>query len=363
MRTLGNISLAVGGKRARYLTNRGKYKGSAVVGIVSKFCGPSRKAVRVSKGRCAGVSATSTVTTNVRMVCRSFSVFPGLAMVRGLTFGRMLTRGGGFIGGGRFQGVTRRTIGGVGFSMSLSTEIRALPITSGRLVTVSETLLRGTGLVVVSRPAATLAGERMAHLFKVVRRLGGRNVAVLFISRGLSRMFRVSSDVAVLEDKRGMCRYPTDRVARRGFACCVAKEGVSASRMGRMGSFSGTRGILRIGSLSTGKFRRMDFSLRTKRVLKITKRLKSKHARLDLTLFKVLGPAKNDVYVSNGRIRLGGITRTRGRNVTLIPRSQLARKLFLPRPVCGGVTMADLGRLSNILKDIGRSTRGRLSRR
>lgn len=78
--------------------------------------------------------------------------------------------------------------------------IRELSVAEGRMVTIAKCLWQEPKLVIFDEPTAVLTQNETQILFRIIRDLKKRGVAVIYISHNLEEVFDVCDTVTVLKD-------------------------------------------------------------------------------------------------------------------------------------------------------------------
>ena len=71
-----------------------------------------------------------------------------------------------------------------------------------QLVEIAKALSLEAGILIMDEPTSALTESEVARLFRVIERLRGRGVTVLYISHKLDEVFRLADRIAVLRDGR-----------------------------------------------------------------------------------------------------------------------------------------------------------------
>lgn len=333
---ISGISIAIRPNGIRILLNRGNTNGSAIVGVVDNVCRPSGKRVRISNRAIHVPGIRTTHGLNVTMVRRRLGVIPRLSVVRGL-FLNTLPAGINFVGGDTVGDGTHRTLGLVNLGRSISAPVNRLNITHRRVIRVTGTLVRSTSVLVLSRPATTLAHGRYRRLFIVVKRLGTENINVMFVSRRLSRVTHINSIIAILHSN-GCVSAVSTGTPRSRLIQLVIKHSVR----GRCPQITRrpNGALLRIGSLAhTKTVRRISFSIRTNRIINLTKLINTNHARILHTIFNTSSCSSNSIAISNIRLPGTSVSGAVTTKIKLIPRSHHARNLVLRTSITSGLNL------------------------
>lgn len=224
--TISSISFRVGRKRAFKVINRSNYKGSATKHAVVNLCGHARNSILCSKGgiRAVARGREFTFREGVRVVFRSpcTSLGPQSAIRRVVS--RPVRIRKLCPGGGRQLRQICRLLRSIKLGHSRTGHCpRRFDNKREREVKVTHTLTLSPRFVVTSRPVSTLSMSMRTRMIGLLGKLrGGGNLACLFVTRSLSVIGRVDSEVNIvclkglirLAADRGLCGGPLRPCAR-----------------------------------------------------------------------------------------------------------------------------------------------------
>lgn len=200
-------------KRAVNLINRSNYNGSVASLTVVNLLSPGTEVdnrvllgneglIKYSRHRCGGVH-----NRRVTVVCRSTLDSLGPSVLVGARVGRLA--------GHNNAHDTRRLLRLINLSPghALRSCPRRLSNNRHRHILVTVTLAHSPGLVVTSRPAATLSIAIRGRIVSLLGSLhGGLNFTVIFISRSLTLITGITRSVAIVCTKRIIRRNSAGRV-------------------------------------------------------------------------------------------------------------------------------------------------------
>ncbi|MFB7513487.1 sugar ABC transporter ATP-binding protein [Streptomyces sp. NPDC056144] len=90
--------------------------------------------------------------------------------------------------------------------------VRRLSVAQQQVVEIVKALSVDARIVVMDEPTAALAESEVELLYRLVRRLGERGVAVLYISHRLREIFELASRVTVLKDGAKVATLPIEEL-------------------------------------------------------------------------------------------------------------------------------------------------------
>ena len=80
--------------------------------------------------------------------------------------------------------------------------VRELRVGDQQLIEIAKALSLETDILIMDEPTSALTESEVARLFRVIGRLRGRGVTVLYISHKMDEVFRLADRIAVLRDGR-----------------------------------------------------------------------------------------------------------------------------------------------------------------
>ena len=88
----------------------------------------------------------------------------------------------------------------LGFGLPAGELLSSLTIGQQQLVATARAAMRGTQFLIFDEPTAYLTRQESAQLFKLIRRLQGEGVTIVYISHRMEEVFELADRVSVLRD-------------------------------------------------------------------------------------------------------------------------------------------------------------------
>lgn len=88
----------------------------------------------------------------------------------------------------------------LGFGLPAGALLSSLTIGQQQLVATARAAMRGTQFLIFDEPTAYLTRQESAQLFKLIRRLQGEGVTIVYISHRMEEVFELADRVSVLRD-------------------------------------------------------------------------------------------------------------------------------------------------------------------
>jgi ribose transport system ATP-binding protein len=93
--------------------------------------------------------------------------------------------------------------------------VNSLPSSKKQIVEIAKAISRNAKILIMDEPTAPLAVSEVEKMFKIVKRLQARGVAVIYISHRIEELFVISDKVTVLRDGVFISTKPTQGTYRR----------------------------------------------------------------------------------------------------------------------------------------------------
>jgi len=137
----------------------------------------------------------------IGMVHQHFMLIPGFTVTENIILGKEVTRG---ISLDLHQ--ARRTVGDLaaenGMSIDPDAKTESLSLGTRQWVEILKALYRRVSILIMDEPTAVLTPQEVEELFKIMRRLAGNGVAVVFITHKLKEVMEVADRITIMRRGR-----------------------------------------------------------------------------------------------------------------------------------------------------------------
>ena len=200
-------------------------------------------------------------------LCRNLSVAENIFL------GRELTSRWGVLSRKQQLEKTRQLLAQLEQPIDAESKVEQLPLGQQQIVEIAKALARDVGVLMMDEPTSALSTAEISVLFKIIRDLKARGVAIVYISHRLDELLEISDRVSVLRDGRMVAESPACEVDPRWIV--EKMTGRSETAVEPLGVRNAGSELLRVASLSlrgdTGRLLldNISFSLHAGEVLGI----------------------------------------------------------------------------------------------
>ena len=190
-------------------------------------------------------------------------------------------------------------LGELGVALDGRSAARGLTLAAQQSVEIAKAISLNVRVLIMDEPTASLSAHEVAQLFRLVRDLRAKGVAILFVSHRMEEVFEIADKVTVFRDGRHISTRPRAQATTRGaIADMVGREmGLLQPRPPTVTSdlLLSVRGLARDGA-----FENVSFDLHRGEVLGFAGLIGAGRTDVGLALFGI-EPATSGTIALNGK--------------------------------------------------------------
>ncbi|WP_295954585.1 sugar ABC transporter ATP-binding protein [Rhodoferax sp.] len=140
------------------------------------------------------------IAAGVGIIFQEFSLIPYLTAAENIFLGRFKTNGLGLMRKAEMRQAAQAQFAELGVHIDVDVPVHKLSVAQQQFVEIGKALSLKARILVLDEPTATLTPGVAEHLFKIMRELRAKGVAMIFISHHLDEIFEICDRVSVLRD-------------------------------------------------------------------------------------------------------------------------------------------------------------------
>ncbi|MGQ9760486.1 MAG: sugar ABC transporter ATP-binding protein [Thermogutta sp.] len=206
---LENVNLEVRAGEVHALVGENGAGKSTLMRILSGATSPDRGSIWIDGQPFTPLHPLDARRHGIAMIYQELSLAPHLSVMENILLGIEPTRAG-FIRWSEMKRRAQEALSELGLAdLPLESPVRALPPGLQQMVEIARALVMQAKVVVLDEPTSSLAQDDVARLFRLVRRLQGRGLSVIYISHFLEEVKQISDRFTVLRDGHSVGTGPT----------------------------------------------------------------------------------------------------------------------------------------------------------
>ena len=276
----------------------------------------------------------------------------------------------GFVRRGRMRAEAAAVLRRLGHGdIPVNRKVGRLPAAAKQIVSMGRALSHEAQLLVMDEPSAVLAHDEVANLFRVIRELTARGIAVIYISHRLEEIREIGDRVTVLKDGRtSAVNLParttrTDDLVTRMTGRTIeyvfpqrsqrpedAERAAHAGRLDpaavdRAGSSDEGAPLLDVVGLTRpGEFADVSLSVRAGEIVGIAGLVGSGRSELLETIYGARKARAGEVRLNGRRLSPGQVASAVRAGIGLAPEERKSQALVLEDRIYRNVTLATFAR-------------------
>lgn len=318
---------------------------STLIKVISGVYEPDEGEIVVGGRSYSKLSPIEAIHHGIQVIYQDFSVFPNLTVMENLALTSELSERRKLVNWRRFRQIAEEAVSKINFKIDLDARVADLSVADKQLVAISRALLTETKLIIMDEPTTALTDREVASLFRVVRDLQSRGIAILFVSHKLDEVFEISERFTIIRNGKLVVTTSPEDLTHKKFAQYMTGREVSdetTAPTGELGEIA-----LEAEDLSLqDAFEDVNFALRKGEVLGITGLLGSGRTELALTLFGVFSPDGGELKVAGKPVKLKGIRDAIANGIAYVPEDRLTEGLMLERSIADNIVISEIDDLS-----------------
>ncbi|MEO8260962.1 MAG: sugar ABC transporter ATP-binding protein [Pseudolysinimonas sp.] len=149
----------------------------------------------------------------IRSVYQEIDLLPNLSVAENILLGREPRRRGA-IDWRRMRAEASEALLDLGLSIDPASPLGSHSLAVQQLVAIARATSSDMRVLVLDEPTSSLDADEVAELFRIIRELKERGVAILFVSHFLDQVYEICDRITVLRDGALVGEYLTDELLR-----------------------------------------------------------------------------------------------------------------------------------------------------
>ena len=346
VRALEDVSLSIGRGEIHCLAGENGSGKSTLIKVISGVWQPDQGELLIDGQRIEGMTPRAAIAHGVQVIYQDFSLFGNLSVAENLALSSELQEGRKLVSWRRVRELARRAIDRLGVDLPLDALVETLPTSGKQLVAIARALMSDPRLLIMDEPTTALTGREVAALFRVVRDIQSRGIAVLFVSHKMREMLEISERLTVIRSGRVVAAGPIAEFDEATITRAMTGQEFAAEGY-RWEPTPNAAPLLEVENLTIpGQLEDVSFRVMPGEIIGVSGLLGSGRTELALALFGMQPGYAGRIRIAGQEVRLDSVQRAIGHGIAYVPEDRLTEGLFLAQTIDRNMLATSLGRLS-----------------
>ena len=347
VRALDDVSLAIGRGEIHCLAGENGSGKSTLIKVISGVWQPDRGEILIDGQKAEGMTPRSAIAHGVQVIYQDFSLFGNLTVAENLALSTELQERRLLVSWRRVRAIAEAAIAKLGVDLDLDALVETLPTAGRQLVAIARALMSDPRLLIMDEPTTALTGREVEALFRVVRDIQSRGIAVLFVSHKMREMLEISERLTVIRSGRVVAAGPIADFNEA--AITRAMTGQDIATEGYRWAGPAAVPVLEASGLNIpGQLQDISLRVMPGEIVGISGLLGSGRTELALALFGMKPGYAGEIRLNGRPVRLDNVQAAIAEGVAYVPEDRLTEGLFLTQTIDRNILATSHERLSRL---------------
>ena len=286
------------------------------------------------------------LASGVAMIYQELSLAPDLTVAENIFLGRepLASSVVGLINSRELIERASQLLREYGFRINPRSPVRRLSAADRQLVEITRAIVEARSVIVMDEPTSSLTTHEVEELFRLIRDLRARGLAVVYISHRLEELDVIADTLTILRDGRAVYhgkwgKISTDEMIRHMAGRELTE--IFPPRKAKIGAVK-----LEIRNLTRKpKFSEVSFEARAGEVLGIAGLAGAGRTELVEAIYGAHPADEGEIIVKGDILKVARPSKSVQRGVSLLTEDRKRTGLCLNLPVANNITLANIAKL------------------
>ncbi|MEW6695766.1 MAG: sugar ABC transporter ATP-binding protein [Bacillota bacterium] len=315
---------------------------STLMNIIGGIIKPDAGKIVISDQEVRFHSARDAQEKGISFIHQELTLFPDLDIMSNIFIERFANqRFVHFVDKKNLYQQTAEILQTIELDVSPHTKIKDLSMGERQMVEIARMFIRDTRILVLDEPTSSLTDKEVAVLFKLIRKMTGLGVAVIYISHRLEEIFEITDRITVLRDGETIGTFATAELNQQSLIrhmIGTKMEDQYPKKTHRVG----TENILQVNGLLNHKLRNVSFSLKRGEVVGFTGLLGSGRTDLARAIFGLDKFQSGTILINGREVHVKSPKDAMRHGIALVTENRREEGLILDKSIKENIVMANL---------------------
>lgn len=298
---LRNVDLELRKGEVRALIGENGAGKSTLMKVLLGIHQPDEGEIEYNGSRVSFKKPKDALDAGISMIHQEISLIPTIDVAENIWMGREddFKLSGVFIDVRKRYEATRELLEHLGIDINPKSKVATLSVAQMQLIELARAVSYDSKIIIMDEPTSALTNEEIEILYRVVRELAKRGVAIIFISHKIEEIFAICQSVTVLRDGQyiGTHKLGEELTKEKLIAMIVGRELMDTyqKKPVKIGDT-----VLRVENLSGEAFSDVSFEIRAGEVVGLSGLLGAGRSEIARAIFGIDKRKSGKVFV-NGK--------------------------------------------------------------
>ena len=342
---LKNVTLSIEAGEVHALCGENGAGKSTLIKILTGVVRPDSGMVLLAGRQIVEGDVRAAELAGIAVIHQESTAFSDLNAVDNMFVGREILSWGWTLDHAKMRKQAASLLTGLGESIDLDRPVSQLSLAQRQMISLARALVGNCKLLIMDEPTASLSAREADVLFKLILRLRGEGISVLYVSHRLEEIFSIADRITVLRDGCWVETRPTTEMTRESLIESMVGRPLSAPTVRLQPSEPERTAapLLELQQLSRGDtFDDVSFQLRAGEVLGLGGRVGAGRSEVARAIFGIDDYDEGEILVNGRPLPKGSVSNSLKAGLALVPEDRQHEGLILPLSIRSNISLAVL---------------------
>ena len=341
VKALQNVDMVINQGETRCLAGENGGGKSTLIKVISGFYTPDEGTIEINGKVYKKLTPQQAIREGIQIIYQDFSVFPNLTVAENIALSSERLENKKLVNWKTIREKAKKGLSLVNVQMDLDAKVGDLSVADKQLVAICRALLQDAKLLVMDEPTTALTRKEVDSLFKVVRDLQKKGIAILFVSHKLEEVFEIAEELTILRNGKKVIEGHMKDFDREKFIYYMTGRKIEDSHYDQP-EVSGAP-LLKVEKIGIKDlFTDISFEVYAGEIVGITGLLGSGRSELARALFGLEKLTEGKMYLEGEELHLNSVKDAIDRGISYVPEDRLTEGLFLPHSIADNTVAATI---------------------
>lgn len=349
VKALDGVDLVVKKGEVHCLAGENGCGKSTIINVISGFYTPDAGTIEIDGKVYSKLTTQQAIDAGVQVIYQDLSVFPNLTVRENLALNMEVAGGKKFVSKKRFQEIAVEALSKIDFKVDLDEMVENLTVADKQLIAISRALLNNAKLIIMDEPTTAITYKEVENLFKVIRELQKKGIAVLFVSHKLDEVFEIAEHFTIFRSGKNVFSGKTKELDEQKFTYYMTGRDIQEEPF-RYHARPDAKTVLEVKNLSLANgFADCSFSLREGEILGITGLLGSGRTELAEAIFGYHAAESGEILIDGKKVEIRSVKDGIANGIGYVPPERNVQGLFMEQSIADNISITSWKKHSSSL--------------
>lgn len=298
----------------------------------------------------SSVSAIDSIRSGIQIIYQDLSLFPNLTVAENISLNGMIEEGRRFTNWKEMREIAQNGLAQIEEEIDVDLPLEKCSMAQRQIVAISRALTQGAKLIIMDEPTSAITAEDVQRLFKAVRRLNERGVAMLFVSHKLNEVFAIADSVTVLRDGKKVGDYPAQELDQEKLTFLMSGQVLEYKPFTFDPEKENAPLLLETRGLTKqGQYEDVDLKIYGGEVVGLTGLVGSGRTETALSIFGLNPSDSGEILVEGKNVAIRSPEDAKRLGISYLPEDRHGQGLFADQTIADNIVVTVIERLKRFL--------------